>query len=230
MPRGSLVCTYCVQSLVHCLCSSGHSEVGCYHDLLFRMRKLRSQEGTRLAGVTEPGAWEGAWWAGPLHSVPSPQVTLSAAGMSEDEAAEAPSPSVWEQDPQVRGCTSYGAGHGTGGGQVFLGQLGTPPTSVFARSTPHLGHFGPWGLPSLHLLPASRRGTVSWAGSMSSSTPSWLIWPPPDSPLPALGLCLHLPCLCPPSGHSYQQQQQQQHSQPLPGISHGSRPLTYIGS
>lgn len=163
--RGSLVCTYCVQSLVHCLCSSGHSEVGYYHYLLFRMRKLRSQEGTRLAGVpeprqTEPRAWEGAWWAGPLHSVLSPKVTLFAAGMSEDEAAQAHRPSLCEQDQQVRGCTSYGAGHGEWGrgvGQSLPGQLGTPPTSIFAWSTSLLGHFGPWRLASLHLLPTSQR-------------------------------------------------------------------------
>lgn len=43
---------------------------------------------------------------------PAPRVTLFAVGMSEDEAAQASRPSLWEQDQQVRGCTSHGARQG----------------------------------------------------------------------------------------------------------------------
>lgn len=54
------------------------------------------------------GSWEG-WHARACHSVLPPRVNLFAVGMSEDEAAQAPGPSLWEQDQQVRGCVSHGA-------------------------------------------------------------------------------------------------------------------------
>lgn len=57
------------------------------------------------------------------HSVLLPRGTLFAAGMSEDEAAQAPRPSSWEQDQQVRGQAWHGAWKG--GGRSFPG--GDPP-------------------------------------------------------------------------------------------------------
>lgn len=114
--------------------------------------------------------------------------------MSEDEAAQAQRPSLWEQDQQVRGCTSYGAGHGEGRGQSLPGQLGTPPTSIFALSTSLLGHVGPWRLASLHLLPTFQRDTVRpGRGAFLQAHPAGLAGLCPTLPRPPLGLRLYLP-------------------------------------
>lgn len=83
-----------------------------------------------------------------------------AAGMSEDEAAEAPRPSVWEQDQQVRGCPHHGAGAPGGVGRGPPGMLSdrAPPTSILASST-FLKDTGPgWGGASHPFPRGAQRG------------------------------------------------------------------------
>lgn len=64
---------------------------------------------------------------GPSHSVLPLRVL--AAGMSEDEAAHPPRTSLWEQNQQVRGCPTHGAGaQARAGGYPFCDSVrpGTP--------------------------------------------------------------------------------------------------------
>lgn len=162
----------------------------CYHHPIFRMRNLRPYEGTRLARVTEPSQTEPKAWVGlggltrrgplTLSRFPLPRVTLFAAGMSEDGAAQAPRHSSWEQDQQVRGQVWHGAWRG--GGQSFPGRprAGTrpPPLALRAFWTAEGADIAapPTRFPEGHMRPRE--------GSDSPSTPGRLTWP-----LPTLFLC-----------------------------------------
>lgn len=89
---------------------------------------------------------------------PAPRVTLFAVGMSEDEAAQAPRPSLWEQDQQVRGCTSHGAQHGRRGWAVPPGTVSdwVPLPLLRAPYSEGILERG-WGR---HIPPISQRGKV----------------------------------------------------------------------
>lgn len=104
---------------------------------------------------------------GPPHSVLLPRGTLFAAGMSEDEAAQAPRPSSWEQDQQVRGQAWHGARKGGG----------LPPLALSAFWTAEGADIS---APLTH-FPAGR--VRPGQGSGSPSTPGRLTWPLPSLPL-----------------------------------------------
>ena len=112
---GKYAPTVCSAPYMHCPCP-GCSEVGIiiFTSLDEEAETPRGDETClghqaqldRTQGLG--GSWEG-WRARACHSVLPPRVNLFAVGMSEDEAAQAPGPSLWEQDQQVRGCVSHGA-------------------------------------------------------------------------------------------------------------------------
>lgn len=72
--------------------------------------------------------------------------------MSDDEAAQAPRPSSWEQDQQVRGQAWHGAEHGRTWGPRGTGRTGTRLSPLALRA------FWTAVLTALHLLPISQWG------------------------------------------------------------------------
>lgn len=158
------------------------------------MRKLRPKSSSPAGQKPGPG-WEpgGLACRGPS-LCPTHRVALFAAGMSEEEGAQAPRPSLWEQDQQVRGCASHGAGLGERWGDSPSWdsfRLGSPPLPCCKHLT--LSTF--WTIVrGGHIVPISQRGKVrSREESVSPDTPSQLSWPLSNSlSLPSLGLCLNL--------------------------------------
>lgn len=175
--------TQCVESPMHALSMSLMScEVGYDHNSV--LRKLMLKEGTTL------GHGQGVCGS-PSH--PALPIRMSAAGMSEDETAQPPRTSLWDQDRQVRGCPAHGAGAQGEGGRSSWDSVrpGTPSHAypcwtlcVCVRGwMAHLTHF-----------PDGRRDARGGEHVCSHTR----------SPPPPRGPCLS-PSLCPPSGHSQQQ-------------------------